>query len=271
MGAKHLYKSAKQCIDNDDYERAVELLSRYLAECPEDSQAYYQRAVAYDGLGIEPELYGEKPPYTQEAITDYELAIKLGFESPEIFWHLALDYFRQNNWMKTIENIQLYQKPEERDSFLSKMIVTCYFNAGKLTECIEAAPVVIEDPLYRCDIRRMRGISYFYQGKFQHALEDFERIIEIRKIPEAGYIYTPLSTFVLRAITLTELGRYKEAVKEFTTSIERDIFPRACLIQRARCYQALGFDEEAAADLKESELHKEEDVFRNSIMSMEAV
>lgn len=92
----------------------------------------------------------------------------------------------------------------------------------------------------------LRAAYYSSKQRYAKAADDLQKSIDIAKA--VGYTGTDL-LYVLRANSLSKLGRYAEAVVDFNAAIELKQLPKY-FYHRGRALQALGRTKEAEADFK---------------------
>jgi tetratricopeptide (TPR) repeat protein len=85
---------------------------------------------------------------------------------------------------------------------------------AKYAECVEYYSQAIEDnPGYSAPYR-LRGMSHYFLGQYEHALPDFRKVVELD--PEAR------GALVFVGDTLRGLGRYSEAIDSLQSAIAKE-------------------------------------------------
>jgi tetratricopeptide (TPR) repeat protein len=90
-----------------------------------------------------------------------------------------------------------------------------------------------------------RGAIYFQKGDFARALDDISKVISFR--PDSPRV---ADSYALRAMLLRRMGEPAGGLVDADRSIELDPRSAMALYIRAKIYEALGRNEEAAAGLR---------------------
>jgi putative GTP pyrophosphokinase len=98
------------------------------------------------------------------------------------------------------------------------------------------------DPI-RSLIYKHRGMANFAQSRYDDAIADFTRALELDK----GY-----KTAYYRGVVYSVLKQYAEAIDDFTMSLELNPFQAFCLFRRGQAYYHIGDYPQALSDCEAS-------------------
>ncbi|WP_375333830.1 tetratricopeptide repeat protein [Candidatus Tisiphia endosymbiont of Xenochironomus xenolabis] len=146
----------------------------------------------------------------EEAIKEYDLAIKYQPENPVNYYNKAIALAGLNKWQEAIKEYDLAIKyqPNNADAYNNKGIVL--EKLGKWQEAIKECDLAIK---YNPDNAKLNAILYCAKGsilllshKLLEAITEFDKAIK----------YDPnyASSYKLKDIALTELDRQKAKIKE---------------------------------------------------------
>jgi putative GTP pyrophosphokinase len=92
-------------------------------------------------------------------------------------------------------------------------------------------------------IYKHRGMAYFAQSKYQEAIGDFTRALELEKSHKTAYY---------RGVVHSVIGQYAQAVDDFTVSLGLNPFQAFCLFRRGQAYYHMGDYPQALSDCETS-------------------
>ena len=92
-------------------------------------------------------------------------------------------------------------------------------------------------------IYKHRGMAEFAQSKYEDAIADFTRALELDKTYKTAYY---------RGVVYSVLKRYAEAIDDFSMSLELNPFQAFCLFRRGQSYYHIGDYPQALSDCETS-------------------
>jgi putative GTP pyrophosphokinase len=92
-------------------------------------------------------------------------------------------------------------------------------------------------------IYKHRGMAEFAQSKYEEAIADFTRALDLEKSYRIAYY---------RGVVYAVLKRYAEAIDDFTLSLKINPFQAFCLFRRGQAYYHIGDYPQALADCEAS-------------------
>jgi Flp pilus assembly protein TadD len=205
---------------NRKYEEKIAVCTRAIASCPNDVEAYCNRADAYGGLGKH-----------QESISDSNAAIGIDPKSAWAYTIRAGAYCDLLQYQKSIED-------STKAIMLDPTYARAYFIRGaaygssehlqeSTTDCTHAIEL---DPSYAFCYAN-RGMNYEELGQYRLAFRDFDQAI--RLAPKAASLYS------CRGAAYENIGEHQNAIKDFTLAIGLDPENRYAHIQQARAKRKL--------------------------------
>lgn len=189
------FQQALNCIRNEQYQPAIDALTRYLKQRPADSQAYHQRAFCYLSLHQE-----------NKALSDFQMREKL---EPDFF-------DRYSEYPQLLERLG---RNKEALALYSKMtrffpgLDLSWVNRGNFYAHTGALHDAVDDYTNELTMRpdddealRRRAKVLIRLGQSEKALIDLNRAIESDPVIEENYR--------LRISVLDQLGRKQDADKD---------------------------------------------------------
>ncbi len=223
-----------------DFDRVIQL-------SPNFAEGYYMRGRA---------RYAKSPYKSLEIMPDYDKAIELKPTIAEFYLHRAI---ANNSFM----SVELYAESMSKAT-------TNLINIGKSKEQQKQYDINKEEGSWKyakliiADLDKFLTLiptpkdnrAYYYRGiskkvleKYQEAILDFDKAIQLAPKDEKSYEE--------RAETNFALGKYKEAIADFDKAIELDPEYAGAYRQRAKAKEKLGLKAESAADeAKADEIYK---------------
>jgi putative GTP pyrophosphokinase len=92
-------------------------------------------------------------------------------------------------------------------------------------------------------IYKHRGMAYFAQSKYQDAIGDFSKSLELGKSYKAAYY---------RGVVHSVIKQYAQAIDDYTISLELDPIQAFCLFRRGQAYYHMGDYLQALSDCETS-------------------
>ncbi|CAK0895579.1 unnamed protein product, partial [Prorocentrum cordatum] len=208
------------------YEEAVEDFSAAVEADPNDSSFRFNRGNARFKLGQH-----------EEALVDYGEAIRLEPDNPTYLHHSGLAY---EGCGSIRDAILKYEEALERDSdhHPSRFHLGTMCHAdGQYERALKAfnqSPP--DEALYEA-----RGLVHRDMGDFQRALDDFDRVVELK--PEEGRHYYN------RGVVYHRMGQEQDAIENLTKAVNLGCADAAVFSERGLAWRALGNMAQAVIDL----------------------
>ena len=209
LAAKDYYNDGITNLNERNYSKALENLSRAIKLDPKYIDAYGKRAM----------VYAQNEQY-DKAILDYTKVIELDSENNSGYHERGMCYYILGQHKNALEDINKAVKLNPNDEKLRHMQL---FLQKKLAET------------YYFD-----GITAMKAGKYDKALENFNRAIELN--PE----YT--DAYGKRAMVYAQNEQYDKAILDYTEIIKLDSQNISAYRERGKCYDALSQHEAALKD-----------------------
>jgi tetratricopeptide (TPR) repeat protein len=222
-------------LEKKNYDKAVNLFSKYLAIHDLDEVAFIQRGNAYYGL----KMY-------KEAMADYETAGKIGYNNPEVPYRIGMvqavlkDYdAAETSQLKAIKldeafapayeqlgDIEMFRnKPETAIQYYEKSMAIdstkdivlykvgeIYLSQNKHEEALAYLTSAINQKPNNPDYYYLAGMVYYSMHDTANTITYLEKSTSISPTYAAGF-YTLAHIY-------RDHGRYKDAVDTYTKSIE---------------------------------------------------
>lgn len=203
---ENYYLAGKKARKNGNHLQAIENLSLYLTEHPEDPKVYYELALSYYDL----ELYSLALNAFLESGKRYEKT------PPEVNFSLGLTYYQLHQFKPSVEALEKVLNTPDIPSKLKERTQE-WFKFMK-TEGINQ--IVKEDSLYK------QGINAAAQQRYSEAIQSFTKLLE--EYSQSSELHYRLGfTYLINQ-------NYKKADKHFKLMIEVD--PESDDAQTAKKY-----------------------------------
>lgn len=264
MVQKNDYEIGIAFIENKDYERAIDFLSKFIAENPNNSEAYENRAIAYYFIHED-----------KKALNDLDKAIEFDPKNENAIYNRGLRYRDSKNYDKALENFLLGYNLHNKNVSILENIVHIYYKQKKYDLankfCVE---LLATNPDKEWGIRTYAGILQNTK-EYEGAIFQLEKILrykpdDINLLNSIGYNYMKIGKleeselFYKTAIQydnqfaypLNNWGyleflrkNYDKALELINNSIKIDPSNSYAFKNRAIVYLALGNKESAYQDL----------------------
>lgn len=200
--AYHLLNKAIYHYENENYEMAITLLDEAILLNPEISEVHYWRGkVATHDLNQES---------LEVAIVELSEAIRLKPDYADAYFERGRVYIQKREFeeaKKDLEKaIQINPKLKEAYSLLAQ-IELIFGNDEKAMKYLEKVSHQEGDDRYYYSL----GKIFYNAGKYQYAIEQFNKTIEKNKYFVDAYVY--------KAHSLAKLGNYQEAIENLKKAI----------------------------------------------------
>ena len=151
-----------------------------------------------------------------QAIREYEKALIYDPSSPSIHLRLGVDYIWKGEYNKAIEQLELALKYNPQDTHSRFLLALLYASQKNLTQTIEQYKQIIQlepegfenNPFIFYNL----GIAYLRTDKFDLAIENFKKAVELRPQDAKLYLVLGLAYF--------NIENYLEALKNFELAVQ---------------------------------------------------
>jgi len=215
-------RSAEQAYQSGEYDKAINLMNRVLAENPKDHIAYYLRGSARVELGLR---QGDRK-LIREGIGDAREAIRIEPENSAMYY---LPYLYGMKSLATLENRKEHAeiavtvagqalsipnlKGEEKANLLYQRALSEAW-LKKYDEAIADLQQAVQILPNHLGAHAMLAETYAAAGKTEEALASYTKAVEL-------FPNNPL-VFNNRGMFLQQQGRVTEAITDFTRTLEVD-------------------------------------------------
>jgi formylglycine-generating enzyme required for sulfatase activity/Flp pilus assembly protein TadD len=213
-------------------------------EAYEEAIADYDQAIrlnphyaeAYFRRGVDYANLGD----LKRAIEDYDQAIQLNPQYAEAHFEQGVAYQRQDDTRRAIEAFDqvIRIKPRDAEAYIKRGYA--YENLGDYKRAIEDYDQVIQLKPQDAEAYTFRASAYEELGDTKHAIEDYDQAIRINPQEESGYQF--------RGIAYEKLGDYKRAIEDYDQFIRIRPEVTYAYYQRGGAYEKLGDTKRAIED-----------------------
>ena len=196
------YKDLGQhAYENDDYDNALEDLSRAIDFETGDAGVYYLRGLVY-----------VSKEENENAFKDFDKAIELNFDSAELYFNRGYLYQQQDRYSNAINDYDtaIHKKEDYAEA---------YYRRGQSRYHLDQVEEALEDFAEAITLRSDYFDAYFERGlvlkelqEYSTALDDFSRAIEINP--------NDISVFINRSQTLYYLQRFDDARQDLLVALD---------------------------------------------------
>lgn len=162
--AQEEFKAATDKISRGDFDGAIEILKKMIAENPGDANAHYLLGISY-----------QRKEMLREALSEFEKTAELSPSFAGAYHQLGLIYQQQQKWTKALdfyaEAIEL--DPESVESIYNRGLILFEQNRVEesLVEFEKALELNPDDP----EFLEMAGRCYIHKADFKKAIEYLEK------------------------------------------------------------------------------------------------
>lgn len=204
-----LMSKAKRLSDKGEYAKAIHVYSQVIKQNPANFAAYANRGLLYERLKAQDAA--EMKKNKQLAQRDYEAALALDYQSPEVLNNLAALYIDTGNYEDAIVNLDeaLALKPNYEVALLNRGIAyTKQHNFNKALIDFSALENLNERfPLLYLN----RGIAHYLSGYYEGAVDDYTTLAYLEPNNPRAYIE--------RGRTFIKMEHFQNAVDDFQQAI----------------------------------------------------
>jgi len=183
--AAHFFYLGYALYEQKDFENSIKAYSTSL-ELNEYAGAYYNRGLAY-----------AKQQRYNEAIKDFDKAIKLNSDYAEAYVGRGLAYAEQQKYDKAIEdyNKAIKLNPDDAKAYYNRGLA--YVELGEHERAIKDFDKAIKLNSDDAKAYYNRGIAYAGLGEYNRAIEDFNKAIKLNKDNAEAYFSRGLVYVIL--------------------------------------------------------------------------
>lgn len=258
--AKKIYRKA---LRTDNVQEKIELLTQVIALEPKHYDAYFHRGIAKNDIG---DYFGAIMDYSkiivfnpdpnsyfnrgnskfslqdyEGAKLDYEHAFKLDPEFYDALYNLALTKYFLEDYQGSITDINTLIKVAPKHSELYLHRANAYIKLKKYEFAMtDFTTAILINP--NTNTYYSRGLALLQINYFEAAKNDFDKSITIDTNNVSAHFY--------RGAAHLLLGKYKEAISDFTTTLNNNPLDYEALLGLALTYYKLN-------DLKNAKLNLE--------------
>lgn len=268
MTAWDYWRQGERYYKLQQYDEAMQSLSKAIREQSNTAQFYNSRGNIYDKLGD-----------YENAILDYDKAIELNPDYSIAYRNRGRIYKILDNYKKAMSDYDkaIELNPEYSAAFNSRGII--YYEWKDYDRAIANYNKALEFTPNYCAAFNNRGNVYYELGDYEKAMSDYNKAIELNSeysyaYNNRGLIYEKLGDFEKavsdynKAIELDPTyimpykncgklhkknGDYEKAIDMFTKAIHLDPNNKNIYLERAEVYRLMGEEKKADADEKKAE------------------
>ena len=184
------YKDLGQyAYENDDYDNALEDLSRAIDFETDDAEVYYLRGLVY-----------VSKEENENAFKDFDKAIELKFDSAELYYNRGYLYQQQGLYSDAINDYDtaIHKKEDYGEA---------YYRHGQSRYHLDQVEEALEDFAEAISLRPDYFDAYFQRGlvlkelqEYPSALDDFNKAIELNPNEIAGFYERSETLFYLQRV-----------------------------------------------------------------------
>lgn len=228
MQAKQSFMVARTFLTDKKYDLAAEHFTQSLKKAPENSEAYFQRGMAYAHSG-----------HFEQALQDYDKVLTMTPDRTAALNGKSLANLKQKNYDRSIAvaTVALAHDPLDRNALLLRSV--SYSRQGKLNEALADCNKLIESkpkgglgPAYG-----NRAFIYFKLGQPHAAIRDYR--YAIKYAPKNALLYANL------AQCLKRVDDIEGAIEECKNALKLDPKDLPSLMLAGECYRQTGEPGEA--------------------------
>lgn len=230
-GAKDLLAGALLACDEKhrDYDSGEVLLTETIRLDPKNGEAYYQRGRARCcTLNLKDE----------EALQDFEQALKLGIVRAELHEYRARLYDGRHQPEKALEELNQAIKIKPQQQMYYRNRATLYLGMDKKEEAKKDYDLALKLDPRDSYVYLLRGQLLESLNKYEEALRDYRNAADPRN--QDGKFNKRFVALKGQAQLLSKMGRYKDAIEVLNDKALKEEGDEDVIVFRGRCYAGLG-------------------------------
>ncbi|MBL4745222.1 MAG: tetratricopeptide repeat protein [Flavobacteriaceae bacterium] len=217
---------AEILIFDDKYTAAIEILETIQAMEPTNEEVYIQKATIYS-----------KTNDHKKALVALNIALDYSDDKADVYGLLGMEYLFLNNFSKARESFIACLMDDLEDYSSLYNVVYCFDMENMHVEAIAFLNTYIDKDPYSEVAWHQLGRQHFVLDEFDEALRAFDYAVLVDELFVGAYIE--------KAKTLEKLGRYKEAIDNYKTTLELEDATSFALLRIGECYLELKDNENA--------------------------
>ncbi len=265
LNAAEWFRRGYKALITEQWNESLDANTKAIELKPDYVSAYYNRGLAYDGLGN-----------YQAAINDCSKAIELKPNLTVAYLSRGYAYYKLGNYQQAIEDYTktINLKPDLAQSYTNKGLG--YSELHKISQEIKESTKAIElRPIYAqayydrgnaygklCNYHQAindysmsieltpddakayynRGVAYYKSGNYQQAIKDFSKAKELKPDYAKAFYY--------RGVAYVKSGKHPQAIADFTKAIELNPDDATAYYNRGLAYKKSGNYHQAIVDYK---------------------
>lgn len=204
-----LFSRAEQLTAKGQYDKAIQVYSTIIKNNPENFGAYARRGLLYERLEAKDAEQLKKNKAAAER--DYERALELNYQRPELFNNLAALYIDEGHYEDAIMNLNqaLSLRPKYFMALLNRAVAKS--QQGKIGPALidfsRAEELDPNSPLLYLN----RGLAQYAAGYYAGAAEDFSNLISLDPDNPRAYLE--------RGRAFVKMNYYQNAMDDFHKAI----------------------------------------------------
>jgi len=200
-----LFSQAQQLTAKGEFNKAIKVYAQIIKNNPENYAAYASRGLLYERL--QPKDVEELKKNRQLAEKDYEKALELNYQRPEIFNNLAALYIDEGRTAEAILKLNqaLFLKPKYQLALLNRAVAKS--KQGNLSGAMVDFSAVEELDNAWPLLYLNRGLALLEGGYYASAAEDFGSLAELQ--PQNARAYFE------RGRAMIKMEHYQNAIDDF--------------------------------------------------------
>ena len=157
---------ASSLIEEENYEKAIEVLNKVIEAEPDNDSVYIMRGTAYFSMHD-----------TDKAQADFEHAIELDDESDQAYWYLSQLYQHYGDLAKAESFIEKAYNIDRENFVYVSDYATLMLNTRNFDKCMELCNEILDYYPAHVFALNMRGRCYMEQNNYAQAIRDLEKAL----------------------------------------------------------------------------------------------
>ncbi|MFQ5863651.1 MAG: tetratricopeptide repeat protein [bacterium] len=166
---------------------------------------------------------------TDDAISEYEIVVKIDSESVDDWRQLATLYAKTDRYDEAISAYErvLELKPDDEEA--RNNVSALYAATGQSEKATEAKEKVREQEPENAQVRYELGVIYFNQGEYEKSIERFREFSTL--------VQDDVNAMEYIANSYQRLERYRQAIAEYKRILKIDPNNTKVMAEISRCYR----------------------------------
>lgn len=169
LEALNLFLQGLKSIKQGKNQEAIEFLTKYLVEFPNDFRGYNYRGLAYTYRKM-----------FDNAIKDFNKAISLNNNFLPAYSNRGDAYYKSGDYEEAVEDYTILIKKDPKDMYAYIARGMAHFENADVWAAIEDCTKVIENDKNNFDAYYTRGKAYYRAKRYNSAMEDWKEALRIQ-------------------------------------------------------------------------------------------